>query len=379
MGKKLLAYVIGRKLTKDLMSGILTCNCLGAGEFLTSTDPAWHEVSVKESVLAITSQQSTRIFLGTGFCRDQRWLQIATKVTVFAFQAVEMARMWPGLLRPMVARVIPTFQKLRAEVQNARDIINPIIEQRRRAKAKLAQQGEAPAPSLDALEWAEEFANGKKYDPAVLQLTITLSAMHNTTDFMTQLIYDLAGRPELVSELRKEIIGVRTEFPWNKAAIFNLKLMDSVMKESQRLKPTSLVSMRRIADTIIQLPDGLTVQKGDLVMVSTNNHWNQEVYENPGEFDPYRFYKMLDHPEWGSAAHMSSTSENHLGFGHGLWGCSGRFFAVAETKVALCHILMKYDLKLLGDVPPVITNGTFLSANPFGKIAVRRRQEELEL
>jgi cytochrome P450 len=138
--------------------------------------------------------------------------------------------------------------------------------------------------------------------------------------------------------------------------------------------------MRRGADTTIELPDGLTVQKGDLVMVSTDNHRNPEIYPNPDEFDPYRFCKMLERPDQEKAAHLVSTSENHLGFGHGTWACSGRFFAAAETKVALCHVLMKYDLRLIADAPPaVVRNGSFTSANPLGKIAIRRRREEVKL
>jgi cytochrome P450 len=209
---------------------------------------------VKQSVLAITSQQSTRVFLGTEFCRDQRWLQITTNVTIFAFQTVEVMRMWPSLLRPIVARFLPVCQKLRAETQKARDIINPLVKQRRREKAKLTQKGKTPEPFLDTLEWAEEFADGQEYDPAVLQLTIALSAMHNTADFLTQVIYDLAARPELVEELRREIIYVKQQYPWNKAAIFNLKLMDSVMKESQRLKPTGIGKSPFSCKTMTAIP-----------------------------------------------------------------------------------------------------------------------------
>ncbi|KAL3483272.1 cytochrome P450 [Aspergillus germanicus] len=382
MGKKLLRYVIGHKMTQNLSDLIkpLSEEAGDALEKIWTDSRDWHEVSVKQSVLAITSQQSTRVFLGREFCRDQRWLQITTNVTIFAFQTVEAMRMWPSLLRPVVARLLPVCQKLRAETQKARDIINPLVKQRRREKLKLTQEGKTPEPFLDTLEWAEEFADGQEYDPAVLQLTIALSAMHNTTDFLTQLIYDLAARPELIEELRREIISVKQEYPWNKAAIFNLKLMDSVMKESQRLKPTGIVTMRRGADATIEFPDGLTVQKGDLVIVSTDNHRNPEIYPNPDEFDPYRFCRMIESPDQGKAAHLVSTSENHLGFGHGTWACSGRFFAAAETKVALCHVLIKYDLKLIDDEPPaIVRNGSFTSANPLGTIAIRRRQEEVEL
>lgn len=35
-----------------------------------------------------------------------------------------------------------------------------------------------------------------------------------------------------------------------------------------------------------------------------------------------------------------------MGFGFGRHSCPGRFFAANEVKIALCHILLKYDFKL---------------------------------
>ena len=57
------------------------------------------------------------------------------------------------------------------------------------------------------------------------------------TDLVTQVIYDLAQNPEIIEPLRKEIIDVLTEGGWKKTSLYNLKLMDSVIKETQRLKP----------------------------------------------------------------------------------------------------------------------------------------------
>jgi hypothetical protein len=53
----------------------------------------------------------------------------------------------------------------------------------------------------------------------------------------TQVIYDLAQNPDIIGPLRKEIIEVLTEGGWKKSSLYNLKLMDSVIKETQRLKP----------------------------------------------------------------------------------------------------------------------------------------------
>ncbi|GIC94716.1 cytochrome P450 [Aspergillus udagawae] len=335
------------------------------------------------------SQQSARIFLGRSFSHNPTWLALSRSITLHAFSAVRELRVYPSLLRPLVGWFLPACKLLRGEIAKARTLIEPIIIARRAERERCIAEGLEPPIYLDTITWAEECARGRKYDPAVIQLTLALSAMHNTSDFFTQVLYDIVARPGLVEELRKEIIDVRAdgrarEF-WNKGAVHQLMLMDSVMKESQRLKPTGLVNMRRYATEKICLPscdpgdnDGLTIEKGDLLMISQHNHWEEEVYPNAAHFDPYRFYKMRQTPTQQHAAHFVATSVNHIGFGHGAHGCPGRFFAAAETKLALCHILMKYDIKLV-DQPKVFTVGSITSADPVARVAVRRRKEEVSL
>ena len=69
-----------------------------------------------------------------------------------------------------------------------------------------------------------------------------------------------------------------------------------------------------------------------------------------------------------------------LGFGHGKYACPGRFFASMLIKVFLCHLLMKYDIKLAsGTVPEPKMFGFFYQADENAKILIRRRQEEFSL
>jgi cytochrome P450 len=69
-----------------------------------------------------------------------------------------------------------------------------------------------------------------------------------------------------------------------------------------------------------------------------------------------------------------------MGFGHGQHACPGRFFASNEIKVALCHILLKYDLDLLdGGAPPAYRIEGMSSVSLEGRIRIRRRKEEINL
>jgi cytochrome P450 len=68
------------------------------------------------------------------------------------------------------------------------------------------------------------------------QLMLSVAAVHSTADLLVQALIDISKHPELVAPTRQEIIAVQGQHAWTKAGFRNLKLMDSVLKESQRLK-----------------------------------------------------------------------------------------------------------------------------------------------
>lgn len=157
-----------------------------------------------------------------------------------SFRGSEELRLWPKFLRPLVARFQTSAKKVHQDLQGARDIIQPVLDERRKSKEKAAKEG-IPAPYYnDAMEWMEQTSRGRPYDPVAIQLTFSIVAIHTTSDMVTQAIYDLCGREELVKELREEIISVLPEEGWKKTALNKLHLMDSFLKESQRVKPINI-------------------------------------------------------------------------------------------------------------------------------------------
>jgi hypothetical protein len=123
--------------------------------------------------------------------------------------------------------------------------------------------------------------------------------------------------------------------------------------------------MRRLALEDIKLSDGTLIPKGSSLLVSSHKMWDPDVYPNPETFDPYRFLRLRDTPGHETSAQLVSPSPEHLGFGYGKHACPGRFFAANEVKIALCHILLKYDFKLPdGYTQTVRRRGISLSADP---------------
>ena len=137
--------------------------------------------------------------------------------------------------------------------------------------------------------------------------------------------------------------------------------------------------MVRVAMDDVKLSDRLEIPKGTKTLVSCHNMWDPQVYDNADQFNGYRFYELRKLPGQENSAQLVSTSSNHFAFGHGMHACPGRFFAAAEVKVTLCHILLKYDFRLVGDRPNVIEHGVAQYANAWGQIEIKRREEEIRL
>ncbi|PQE19048.1 cytochrome P450 protein [Rutstroemia sp. NJR-2017a WRK4] len=339
----------------------------------------WHEISLQSCVTDIVSQLSSRVFLGEEICRNPDWHRFTVDYTAHTIEAGQELRLWPKALRSYVHWVLPCCQKIRSELADARKIIAPVLERRRREKAATEAQGKPPAEYLDALEWMEVAAKGQPYDPAVIQVMLAFSANMTGSDALCQVIFDLSQREELVKDMRREIINVLGKNGWNKSTLYKLKLMDSVLKESQRMKPAAVGLMRRYAMKETEFPDGTPMPQGTKIMVSVHESWDPSVFSNAQEFDGYRFLKMREEGDKENAAQFVSTGKSILGFGYGKQACPGRFFAANELKIALCHILLKYDLKpAQGPPPKPLTYGLYYIADPVAKIAVRRRQGEID-
>lgn len=155
--------------------------------------------------------------------------------------AAAQLRLWPEILRPLAANFLPKCHKIRQQLEEAKKIIMPVIKERYEAREAAIKEGRPAETYHDAIQWLDENSQGQKaFHPAAMQLALSTAAIHTTTDLLTQTILDLCGREDLIQELRKEIIEVLGADGWDKSTMYKLKLMDSVIKESQRVKPMAI-------------------------------------------------------------------------------------------------------------------------------------------
>lgn len=438
----LLIFPLPKKKTDKITEPMMEETALALSDIWTD-DTEWHAVSLNKTLLALVARISSRVYLGDEGVRNEAWLKMTREYTVDVSIASEVLRLFPYYTRYLVHWVLPWCRRARAHVREARRILIPLLEQRRRDEHELAHDGdhdhnqksqtnkirnkkrdddddddnddddEQPKHKQnhnDAISWLERAADGKPYDHVSAQLLLSIASIHTTTDLVSQAMIDLAGNPSILPDLREEIEvslpsaanpnSTSAAQKQNKSFLSNLPLLDSALKETQRLKPISIGSMRRLALQDLTLSDGTFIPKGAFIAVSAHRNWDPSLHENPEVWDGYRFFNYISrdddddttNTEKGSRKEekdgrehnnkkekngqhkLVGLSPDHLGFGYGKHACPGRFFAAAEIKIVLAEILRRYEWRLVGDkVPKPMPWGFNVVANPGVVIEVRRR------
>lgn len=197
----------------------------------------WHAIQPQPDLMRIVSRVSSRIFMGEELCRDEEWVRVSGDYTLNSFATSNLLRAYPRWARSFVHWFIPECRELRRKLNDARQSLQPHLDRRNAIKREAAAQGK-PCPFDDSIEWFEK--EYPKHDPATEQIAISLVAYHTTSDLLMETLFNLCQHPELLKPLREEIVTVLSEEGLKKTSLNNLKLMDSVIKESQRLRPILL-------------------------------------------------------------------------------------------------------------------------------------------
>lgn len=140
--------------------------------------------------------------------------------------------------------------------------------------------------------------------------------------------------------------------------------------------------MERVAKERVVLPDGLIIPKGTAIMVSACHMMDSSVWPDGDKYDGYRFANLRKNAKNSltSPFQHTSTSANHMGFGHGKQACPGRHYAAVFGKILLCHVIMKYDFEvILPEAGRIQLRGHNILPHADIKINIRRRKAEISL
>ncbi|KAF2233096.1 cytochrome P450 [Viridothelium virens] len=159
-------------------------------------------------------------------------------------------------------------------------------------------------------------------------LILTPAAVHITSMAATQAFFDLCHRPEYIAALREELLQVLHEDEgFKKTTLTKLRKLDSVMRESQRLSPPSLLGFKRTPVYPIVVDEAVTPDSGC--------------------FEGFRNYQKRLFPGEANKHQFATISNDNLHFGHGKYSCPGRFFAANTIRVLLAKFLLDYEFDLI--------------------------------
>lgn len=354
---------------------------------LWGTDTAeWRDVCVYTSLQKSIGRVTNRIFVGKPVCRDPELLKQGIALAMDIPLGSQLLRIFPEFVRPLAAAVIMIPNRLHQRAFFK--VLRPTIERRLREYDERHRDPEknkalGPEPN-DFLQWlvnqAKEMGDPYHMRPSTLALRVQVlnfASIHTSSFAITGVILDLvASKPEVIDELRDEIRTVLAAHGgrWNKRALAQMEKLDSCFRESQRVNSFVTLGLGRrvVARDGVTTPEGLHIPRGNQVCVpGYAMHHDPEVYEAPDEFRPFRFSDQrrkvveggngaaaAEDKEAAQASYLSrarkqwaTTTTDFLGFGHGRGACPGRFFAAAELKLMLAHLILNYDFEMLEERP----------------------------
>jgi cytochrome P450 len=174
-------------------------------------------------------------------------------------------------------------------------------------------------------------------DDLIPQASFLLFAAHDTTtSTLNHVLLYTAQHPEWQEKLREEARSLNKDY-LDYDDLDRVELMELVFKESLRLAPSVSIMQRRTtkpcqigaydipADTIVYVPP-------------VYNHYMEEFWTNPTEFDPMRFAE-------GREEHKSHTFA-YMPFGGGAHKCIGMHFANMIVKCFMHQFLLNYEWTL---------------------------------
>src|SRR5262245_55308123 len=165
-------------------------------------------------------------------------------------------------------------------------------------------------------------------DQEVRDALITiLIAGHDTTALALAWAFsEIAGHPEVVDRLRDELRRVTGGGPPDAGHLPALEYLEGAVRESLRLRPVAPFVVRKVVQPFAvggrEYPSGVV-----LCPCSYLVHRREELYPDPGRFQPERFLERKFGPhEW-------------FPFGGGNRVCLGMPFALYEMKALLATLL----------------------------------------
>lgn len=205
--------------------------------------PDWTSVVLYPKILELFSHMSARVMVGPELC--EAWPAISMKYIdrVHAAYGAVWKNYYPAFYWTAYY-LSPEVALLNEARREAAELVRPVLEARQAAYATYGAEAEKHD---DFIQWIMDNyrASGKTVTPdeTVQNIFVVMFAsIHSTAFIALQSLFSLIDTPNALTDVREEIERVsKNELQgspvWTRHALGELKIMDSFMKETLRMKP----------------------------------------------------------------------------------------------------------------------------------------------
>lgn len=183
--------------------------------------------------------------VGSELCSNDEWVGQSVGTTINVMTASQSVRAkyhpWTRWLAQYLDEPTKVVVKSR---KRAVELLRPVLEAR---KAALDSQSKGEKSKYnDGVQWLLEQYRGQGKELTAERLAqdelfLTIASTHSTSATLLSTLYDLIDHPEALKEIREEISQMQAQNPTvNRQALNEMRVLDSFMKESQRINSLSL-------------------------------------------------------------------------------------------------------------------------------------------
>ncbi|KEF63720.1 uncharacterized protein A1O9_01698 [Exophiala aquamarina CBS 119918] len=307
----------------------------------------WTPVKVHDRILKLTGHTNARVFHGTAASLSEEWVDASTGYVLSTFDCIRALKAWPPYLRPLVHRFLPERAAINNQWRRARPFIVESLAHKKALKGAFLEE---PGSMLDYMSSGKNGSIAYDVEKQLLyQMTLVAVGTVTTYSSIVQVLYDLADHPEYTPMLREEVDAADRDQNgyFTKDAVFEMKKLDSFIKESQRLRAPDMSTFQRAATADITLSDGFFIPKGTKLEIPTAAiQVDEHIYPDAQTFDGLRFYHERQKPGEDNKHLYVSVGHNDLSFGFGRHACPGRYLGHINIKLIVAEVLLNYNIKL---------------------------------
>src|SRR4051812_6498114 len=107
---------------------------------------------MSEKILWIVARASSRMFGGKSLARNNEWLHASLNFATDGFMGAQKIKTYPGILRPVLARMLPEVRRIHRHYDVTRKAVKSILDARK----------DLPKKENDFLQWMVDDAQGEE-------------------------------------------------------------------------------------------------------------------------------------------------------------------------------------------------------------------------